>query len=224
MPSPRRRLNPPINAWIRPARRLFLLAATLAFVSCDEDRADSSGPVDTYDAAAVEAMRAAKDSSFRSAESPLPDSLRASFAGLTYYPVDPSLALRVPLEVFEEPEIVKVAATGGDVRLMTRVGRFVFEIDGKPCTLSVFKSTKMSSGYLFVPFRDATNGSDTYEVGRYLDLEEQYGDEPYLLDFNLCYNPYCAYNESYTCPIVPEENVLSVAIRAGEKLPPLGGH
>jgi uncharacterized protein len=192
--------------------------------ACDEPR--EKGPVvpaGPYDAAALEAMRAEKDEALRAGDSPIPPDLRSSFTGLAYYPADPALALRVPLERFENPETVKVAATGGDVRMMTRYGRFRFEIGGIPCSLTVFKSDP-SSKHLFLPFKDRTNGVETYEVGRYIDLEEQSGDEPYLLDFNLCYNPYCAYNASYTCPIVPRENDLAVAIPAGEKLPPFGGH
>jgi uncharacterized protein (DUF1684 family) len=69
---------------------------------------------------------------------------------------------------------------------------------------------------LFIPFRDKTSGSETYSSGRYLDLEESGGDE-YELDFNKAYNPYCAYNMSYTCPVPPRENILPVMISAGEK-------
>jgi len=69
---------------------------------------------------------------------------------------------------------------------------------------------------LFIPFSDETSGSETYKAGRYLDLEEQGGDD-YELDFNLAYNPYCAYNDQYTCPIPPRENKLPIRILAGEK-------
>lgn len=178
-------------------------------------------PAGSYDAAGLEAMRDAKDSEFRGADSPIPAEIRGSFAGLAYFPPDPGFAVKVRLERFDQPEQVKVAATGGDVRMMTRVGVFRFDIDGTACSLAVYKSDP-ASAHLFVPFTDRTNGEETYEVGRYIDLEEQTADAPYLLDFNLCYNPYCAYNESYTCPIVPKENALPVEIRAGEKLPPFG--
>lgn len=83
--------------------------------------------------------------------------------------------------------------------------------------LTVFKSAEDPfTRSLFVPFSDQTSGSETYGSGRYLDIEEQGGDS-YELDFNLAYNPYCAYNEEYTCPIPPKENRLPVRIAAGEK-------
>ena len=67
------------------------------------------------------------------------------------------------------------------------------------------------------PFGDQTNGSDTYEGGRYLDIPEELINEQGILDFNEAYNPYCAYNSSWSCPIVPHENILKVSIRAGER-------
>jgi uncharacterized protein (DUF1684 family) len=72
---------------------------------------------------------------------------------------------------------------------------------------------------LFVPFKDATTGTETYAGGRYLEMEEQPEAEEYWLDFNRAYNPYCAYNDDYACPVVPLENVLPIPIRAGEKAP-----
>lgn len=69
---------------------------------------------------------------------------------------------------------------------------------------------------LFVPFVDETSGKETYGSGRYLDLEQARGDD-YVLDFNMAYNPYCAYNDDYVCPIPPRENKLPIEIRAGEK-------
>ena len=182
-----------------------------------------ASPLESYDQAALVSHRLERDASMRGPDSPIPAEIRDTFGGLVYYPANPALAFQAPLERFDNPEVVKMAATGGDVRMMTRYGRFTFDVDGKRCSLTVYKSDPASSA-LFIPFRDATNGSETYEVGRYIDLEEHSGDEPYLLDFNLCYNPYCAYNETYTCPMVPLENTLAVEIRAGEKLPLLGAH
>jgi uncharacterized protein (DUF1684 family) len=178
---------------------------------------------ETYDSAGLAAFRASKDDGFRSSQSPIPDSLRSGFTGLAYFPVAPELAFRVPLLRFEHPEIVKIGATKGDIRTMLRYGTFSFPVDGKICTLTAYKSED-GPQVLFIPFRDATSNRETYGVGRYLDLEEEQGDTPYILDFNLAYNPYCAYNETYTCPLVPKENILPVEIRAGEKLPPTAGH
>ena len=73
---------------------------------------------------------------------------------------------------------------------------------------------------LFVPFRDATSGKETYGAARYLDIEERQADD-YVIDSNLAYNPYCAYSDDYVCPFPPQENWLTVPIRAGEKAFPL---
>lgn len=175
-----------------------------------------------YDSAEVIQQRKNKDLLFREEGSPLPNEKRGSFQGLRYFPVNPALAFDLKLERFSQPQPFKMAATKGDVRAMRRIGKFHFTVDGKPCTLSAFVSEKHPES-IFVPFRDATGGTETYEVGRYLDIPVR-SDDHYLLDFNLAYNPYCAYNSEYTCPMVPIENVLSVPIRAGEMLPADADH
>jgi uncharacterized protein (DUF1684 family) len=182
---------------------------------------DPLPPMDArlYDLAQLTSSRAQKDEMLRNAaDSPIPDSLRGDFSGLNYYPPDPEFAYQLQLYRYAHPVEVQVAASGGDVRQMYRFGAFTFLVNDTPCTLAVYKY-KSDDPHLFVPFADATNGAETYEVGRYLDLEELPEGQPYLLDFNRAYNPYCAYNERYTCPLVPIENQLSVAIRAGERLP-----
>jgi uncharacterized protein (DUF1684 family) len=171
----------------------------------------------SHDSAAMLEHRAAKDQAFRGEGSPIPQEVRGTFAGLGYYPPNGALVVDATLEKLEPPEPVSIAATKGDVRKMLRYGRFRFVVDGTPCTLTAFTSEDHPTT-LFIPFRDRTNGSETYEVGRYIDMEVS-GGEKYRLDFNMAYNPYCAYNANYTCPIVPRENVLPVAIPAGEKLP-----
>jgi uncharacterized protein len=105
-------------------------------------------------------------------------------------------------------------------------GKLSFTLNGTPLTLFAYKnSTLMNTpeyaDYLFVPFTDATTGNETYGSGRYLDL--RLGDiknNTLLLDFNKCYNPYCAYKAGYNCPVPPKENRLSMAIKAGEKVFP----
>jgi uncharacterized protein (DUF1684 family) len=207
---------------------LVLLVLFLGVPACNDssprDERKWSGkearaPFQDDDPPGLADFRRAKDEMFREDGSPIPQTQRAAFTGLEYFPSAPDLIFRLPLERFEHPEVVKVMATGGETRQMLRYGMFRFEVEGVACSLAVFKSSE--GNHLFIPFRDETSGNESYEVGRYLDLEEQSGDAEYLLDFNLAYNPYCAYNETYTCPMVPSENVLPVAIRAGEKVPPV---
>lgn len=175
-----------------------------------------------FDAAALLRDRKAKDEEFRSEYSPLPREQWAGFEGLHYYEPTAEYYIPVAWKVLAKPDTVQIAATkSDDIRTMVRYGVFTFSIGGTECKLTAYKNTgETAQRYptlLFVPFQDKTTGVDTYGAGRYLDLEEPAGEKEYTLDFNRAYNPYCAYNEAYSCPLVPEENILPVAIRAGEK-------
>jgi uncharacterized protein (DUF1684 family) len=98
-----------------------------------------------------------------------------------------------------------------------RVGTFTFTVNGKNCKLAAytFVGGQDENSY-FVPFTDLTSGHETYYAGRYLDVPVQ-EDEDYVLDFNVAYNPYCAYNPDFACPLPPRENILGIAIPVGEK-------
>ncbi len=153
--------------------------------------------------------------------SPLAEASRAAFPGLRYFPPNDSLAFLVTLARLGRPESVEIAATGGELRKARRMGYVRFSVGSVDCSLAAYELAE-DPGVLFIPFRDATNGSDTYEGGRYLEVPAGDGEGPIRIDFNEAYNPYCAYNDSYSCPRVPSENVLPVAIRAGEMIPPAG--
>jgi len=103
--------------------------------------------------------------------------------------------------------------TTGDVQMYFRHGRFRFTVGGEEAELTIYRG---EHGY-FLPFVDSLNGGETYPAGRYLEPEELPGNR-FLVDFNIAYNPYCAYNDAWSCPITPAENRLSIPIRAGEKI------
>jgi len=108
----------------------------------------------------------------------------------------------------------------GEIREALRYGYFELRLEGRDLHLHVYRmedSSNPGKPNLFIPFRDATSGKETYGAGRYLDLAENTSGH-YDLDFNLAYNPYCAYGGDFICPVPPEENRLPVAIRAGEKV------
>ncbi|MBA7567111.1 hypothetical protein ES708_08811 [subsurface metagenome] len=116
-----------------------------------------------------------------------------------------------------------MAYTKGNEQDFLRWGEFRFKIGGKEQTLQAYRSNPQEE-MLFVPFRDATSGKETYGAGRYLDLEperDRTADGKWILDFNKAYNPWCVYSEVYTCPFVPIGNWLEVSIQAGEKNYPL---
>ena len=171
------------------------------------------------DAFAVEQERKEKDHWFReSHDSPIPHELRHSFSGLDYFPIDSTFRFRVKLNVYPKQEVLTFTTSKGSEQQFFRYGYFELTVDGTAVRLNAYKPVHSHGGgvSLFVPFRDATSGKETYGAGRYLDLEEQRSGV-YDLDFNRAYNPYCAYSDDYVCPLPPVENWLPVAIRAGEK-------
>jgi uncharacterized protein len=170
---------------------------------------------------AVALFRADKDEYFRSSPgSPIPPSDREGFGGLPYYPVDPGLSFEgLTLEPYtgDEPVRFQIPTSDGRLRPAERAGVFRFALDGVERTLTGFTFEGGDGESVFVPFLDATSGTETYGAGRYLDLEPD-DDGTYALDFNLAYHPSCVYDPKYSCPLTPAENRLSVPIRAGEKL------
>lgn len=136
------------------------------------------------------------------------------FDGLNYFRPDEEYRLKVELHEHDDKEKRVIGTTTGGKREYIRWGEFRFEIDGTEHTLQAYKS-EPEEDRLWVPFRDETSGDQTYGTGRYMDIEKT--EDGYVLDFNTAYNPYCAYNEDYECPLVPSENTLEVPIKAGEK-------
>ena len=167
-------------------------------------------------------FRAEKDSFLKvSKKSPLKRADRRAFRTLNYYEINPNFIVGARLRKNENPPQISIATTTGTNRQAIKYGTLEFLLAGLSHRLTVYKFVgqrpQQEKNYLFVAFTDSTSGRETYGGGRYLDLEENKTGE-YLLDFNLVYNPYCAYNESYSCPIPPRENRLSVAVTAGEKV------
>ena len=125
----------------------------------------------------------------------------------------------VPLHRYPVPARVRLGTNTGEIRSGLRYGYFDFQVGGQECRLQVYRleeALESGSPQLFVPFRDATSGHETYAAGRYIDLKENTSGI-YDLDFNRAYNPSCAYNTDFSCPVPPAENTLKVPIRAGEK-------
>ena len=165
-------------------------------------------------------LRTEKDGFFRtSPHSPLTPEQQRGFEGLRYFPEDPSLRMSVEVERFPAPESIRMQTSTGDVQRYERFGRFHFDVGGQEAVLTIYHN---EHGY-FLPFADSLAGQETYGAGRYLEPEEQ-PDDTFVVDFNLAYNPYCAYNENWSCPITPSENRLKVPIRAGEKMYLTGPH
>jgi hypothetical protein len=144
--------------------------------------------------------------------SPLTPEQKEGFEHLAYFDEDQALRLEIDIEPFEEQVQLQMQTSTGDVQTYTRYGRFSFDVDGEQAELTVYASPH---GF-FLPFVDSQAGVDTYGAGRYLD-PPKLPNGNFLIDFNDAYNPYCAYNELWSCPIPPAENRLTVAVKAGEK-------
>lgn len=162
----------------------------------------------------LDTFRADKDDFFgRNPQSPLSPDQKRNFHGLNYFPENPELRLEVTVEEFPQKETIHMQTSTGDVQEYVRYGRFRFTVDGQEAELTIYQA---DYGF-FLPFVDSLAGKETYPAGRYLEPEALPGGR-FLVDFNLAYNPYCAYNDMWSCPITPAENRLKVPIRAGEKL------
>ena len=162
----------------------------------------------------LDEFRAEKNEFFgRHPQSPLTMEQKRSFVGLQYFPENEDLRLEVKVELLPDEKPMQMQTTTGDVQVYVRYGKFQFQVDGQTAELTIFRN---QHGY-FLPFVDALAGKETYPAGRYLEPEALPGDR-FFVDFNLAYNPYCAYNEMWSCPITPAENRLKLPIRAGEKI------
>ncbi len=159
-------------------------------------------------------IRQEKDDFFATEpHSPLTKAQKRDFTGLKYFSPNPNLCLTLELEVFSQPDPVDMQTSTGDVRHFYRIGKVHFDVADEPAELTIYQNEQ---GY-FLPFVDSQAGKTTYPAGRYLD-PEPLGNNQFLVDFNLAYNPYCAYNDAWSCPLPPAENRLKVAIQAGEMI------
>ena len=153
-------------------------------------------------------------------QTPLTETDRATFRGLAYYPYDPALRVSATLEP-APPTSSEMPSSGDSPILFDRIGRAHFELLGAPHALELYWLSAYGGG-LFLPFRDATSGAETYGGGRYLldtvkgaDLGLQAGS--LNLDFNFSYHPSCSYQPSWVCPLAPPANTLTIPVHAGER-------
>ena len=191
------------------------LGASLALGAALAAAGACSKPVSYPDE--IAAHRADRDAYMRSADSPVPPAERAAFPPLPYYAIDEQYRVPAALKVARGEAVMEMSTSTGKPRRMRRIGTLAFTLKGQPRTLTAFaEADDTSLQRLFVPFGDLTNGIETYQGGRYLDLDLK-GSNVYELDFNRAYHPFCVFNPEYECPIPPRENRLPVPIKAGER-------
>ena len=171
--------------------------------------------------AALLDFRRRKDEHFASGRGPIEGAALHDFQGLSYYPPAAQWVFEVPVEPGSGAE-VSLETNTGETRVMAQLGTAPLDLAGEQAALGLYAPLgDEAPERVFVPFRDATSGSETYGAGRYLDapLSRTPQGLTVRLDFNLAYHPYCAYAERWTCPLPPRGNTLNVAVRAGERLP-----
>ena len=174
----------------------------------------------------LQRFRESKDELFaKHSQSALDQEQKQQFQGLRYFPYDPAMCVEADIESDVEPLQLNVAMNAEETMTMTTVARLHFTLEGVKVALSLYW-LNIYGGGLFLPFRDTTSPAVSYGGGRYLfdtikgsdflPVPGSSGDKRILLDFNYAYNPSCAYNDRWVCPLAPIENRLKVPVRAGE--------
>jgi len=185
----------------------------------------NDGDVDRW-RSELESKRAEKDEFFAEhPQSPIPPEEREGFSGLDYFDPDPDYRVQATVTVYDDPEVVLMETTAGREMRYLRTVTLECEperddLESTTIELGAYEIESQNDEPLFVPFRDKTTGQQTYSGGRYMELapdrELETGDQ-LVVDFNLAYSPFCAYSETFDCPLPPNENWLDIAIPAGER-------
>ncbi|WP_276167687.1 DUF1684 domain-containing protein [Zobellia alginiliquefaciens] len=208
--------------------RVLILIFFFTFLSCKTDKKYHDPPDEKEIVAETSALQAIldyqkeKNEEFKDPEtSPLPDRYRKDFESLDFFPPDTTYVVTAKFVRTPEALPFLMPSTTGDSSEETVYGIAHFTLNGKNRKLEVYQNKELMQqekyrDYLFLPFTDDTNGKQTYTGGRYIDLTIPDGDT-IVIDFNTAYNPYCAYNKKFSCPIVPSVNNLDTEILAGVK-------
>lgn len=189
---------------------VLLLAFNLGFSQKKFDKSDAEKFQKTINAEYADAKT-----------SPLMAEDLKSFKTLDFYPVNSKYFVNAKLVKAKNEKVFEMKTTGTRTPKYIKYGTLYFKIEGVALQLNVYRSidlskTKEYKDHLFLPFSDLTSGKESYIGGRYIDLKVPKGDT-IAVDFNQAYNPYCAYNHKYSCPLVPLENDLKIEIKAGVK-------
>lgn len=156
-------------------------------------------------------------------KSPLTAEDYARFDVLPFFDIDTSYVVIVDIELTPTDSVFEMRTTTSRLAKYRRYGIITFSLQDSIVTLNVYENMRLKQmpkykDYLFLPFKDLTNGNDTYGGGRYVEPVKM-DENKLMIDFNRAYNPYCAYNDRYSCPIVPQENFVNLRIEAGVKAP-----
>ncbi len=195
---------------------LVIVTFSLLFYSCRERRT----PDQEQYVKEVEQFRKEKDDYMKNnSASPFNQDSTAQFKPLNYYNADPAFVFKSKLYEYQQKDTISVYGTKGEERKAMRYGYVTFDYKNQTYKVNVYKGTSsQGEEYYSIWFTDKTTGDETYGVGRYIDFDiNPYNNYVYTIDFNLAYNPYCAYSAKYSCAIPTKEDHLDLAVTAGEK-------
>lgn len=169
----------------------------------------------------VTKARKQKDKKYKKGDhSPIKGEAKNSFTGLRYYDINEAYRVKAKFTALNDSPTFKMSTSSGKDKIYTTTGQLDFVLNDTARTLFTYHNVqngKVAKDYLFIPFNDYTNGGETYGAGRFIDIDYPSTDSVYL-DFNMAYNPSCAYSDGWSCPIPPDANKLPTYIYAGEKV------
>ncbi|MFD1163605.1 DUF1684 domain-containing protein [Hwangdonia seohaensis] len=194
-------------------KKIVLAVLLISVVACGQEKNPVLGETE---------FQKEQNSYFKDATtSPLKDKDRKGFKGLDFFKFDSTYVVNARFKRTPNEPIFKMKTTTDRTPEYVKYGELNFDLKGKNFTLNIYQNQGLINeegyeDYLFLPFLDETNGLESYGGGRYIDARIPEGNS-IIIDFNKAYNPYCAYNEKYSCPIVPRKNYLTTRIEAGVK-------
>jgi uncharacterized protein (DUF1684 family) len=192
-------------------KKITLLILLISTLSCAQDKRSVSGETD---------WQKEMNADFKDAtKSPLTEKDRKTFEALEFFKFDSTFVVTAKLKRTPDSKWFNMKTTTSRVSKERVYGILTFDLNGKTFQLNIYQGKDLMKregyeDYLFLPFLDNTNGESSYSGGRYVEGKIPEGDE-IIIDFNKTYNPYCAYNNKYSCPIVPRENYVDEDIKAG---------
>ena len=195
---------------------ILLVAFAFLSVSCSK----KYSPEDEKYIAGINKFRQGKDDFMKNdPDSPFNSRTKVKFSDLKYYKADPEFVFKSKLYEYEKKDTIIIYGTKGEKRSAVRYGYVKISYKGKDYHINVYEgTTRDGENYFSIWFTDMTTGKETYGVGRYIDFELNPDKNfVYTIDFNLAYNPYCAYSAKYSCAIPTKEDHLDLAVTAGEK-------
>ncbi len=195
---------------------LFILASLVVLAAVAYMFTAAESPEDYREKIETERERQFKYIRFN-AESPLTEEQKRGLKSLKFYAIDPAYRVKARLLPIEIKKVREVPLTDGSTERYLEHSWAEFELGGKTNKVLLLQSLSESDmRNFFLAFADETSGKETYGGGRYLNVRQD-GKNSITIDFNLAFNPYCAYNPDFACPLPPRENILGIAIPVGEK-------